>query len=1292
MNDKTLEQVNVEDGQRSHESTEVVKTDEDELGKDDHDRSKNIDVASNDLNDRDNTDKKESDKESNVRNNSAGQDSKRVGSVEKRIENIDQNTTINESFQNTDADKKEISNRTTETLATVIAENEPRSHESTQLDKIDEHELDKNNHNTSKSVDAECNELNDRDIIDKKESGKESDVSNTSTGQDSKRVGSGKIRNKSTDQGTTIIVSLPNIDADKNENTNSIPETLETVIAADKEINHESTRIDKTDGYDLSKDTHGRSKNVDVECSDRDSLDKNKFYKTDDHKECADGRDIRSDVREDELYIPDDVKSEEKNSSGESFSQERSDSEILKEVADVNQPSEKETEYESENIIEEVRIKDGKSTLVLYKVKEKSLLNVERNDSGDIELKHKIANNDRHKSNIQPLDGDINHNTSFENEGSVKRSEIKTETSKEARHIVDKHKQDDVVTSVSAELSSQCINSHHDVINSENSLETNAKPNKTEISKGDSYIQSVNHNGGININQDTQENTSIEKESLSKNNINNDQMNTGISNDDKIQEKSINDDKNEGEVHFDKGKNVNDEKTGNDHLGNEIKHNTHDINSKQELTSDSYSDDRNAVISDQEKTDDMAVIKDEPATKVNYQEDGESGFSEDEKSDVGYEGKGNGKKETKLEPGTDNTEQPERRKSKKGMTAETSIASDRMLSSQARMILLMEKTKQTNENYGKEHIKTIKLFEETRGVFSDLEFLRGKGRGLQFRENSSEENAEITEDKEEPQTAPQDQEQVGDVDTEQNKSEEPKTETDGKENEEPKAATKETNEVKPKKKKVKLAAVAPPKLSDERIRQIREMYWSNGQGNSETFELDGEEYFLDPNGELVKSIKFNASKKIDTRWDPNHPMFKKLQNKNKGLEIKGIVQSVKAAKPLKLKTNDISSSNVYVTEAKRIYPKGFEEDKNAKTENKKVKRLKSFKTKSVDIGNTGQEVNDSLTRIETNDTDNAIKKKLNRNASVPNKLGANDKHFSQETVEGDVNKRKLRKTKSVSSKIAESKNESNNDNETPEVGKKLRVKTSKYNNFVDSEKDNVSVTTAESSKENKTEVIKKKKKLKHKSNSSKEFEDDYAFLREQNEFSESTVKLDETEIIRNSKETVIKKHPKPAHKKSLPDLEFQTKDEQFNKCSTPSDQQDENNITNPNENDQQSDEITASRKKTIKKRIKKKRTSSNNLHALKIFQEAREDLPRDLSIIKDTNEDNSQKVPKVKKVPVEYSSSSSLVSGKSDMSMQTAVEIMQSRGRFYGNPAGRNGAFRGGAQKRTKRTPSIPAI
>jgi hypothetical protein len=292
---------------------------------------------------------------------------------------------------------------------------------------------------------------------------------------------------------------------------------------------------------------------------------------------------------------------------------------------------------------------------------------------------------------------------------------------------------------------------------------------------------------------------------------------------------------------------------------------------------------------------------------------------------------------------------------------------------------------------------------------------------------------------------------------------------------------------------------------------------------------------------------------------------------------------------------------------------------------------------------------------------------------VPNKLGANDKHFSQETVEGDVNKRKLRKTKSVSSKIAESKNESNNDNETPEVGKKLRVKTSKYNNFVDSEKDNVSVTTAESSKENKTVVIKKKKKLKHKSNSSKEFEDDYAFLREQNEFSESTVKLDETEIIRNSKETVIKKHPKPAHKKSLPDLEFQTKDEQFNKCSTPSDQQDENNITNPNENDQQSDEITASRKKTIKKRIKKKRTSSNNLHALKIFQEAREDLPRDLSIIKDTNEDNSHKVPKVKKVPVEYSSSSSFVSGKSDMSMQTAVEIMQSRGKFYGNPAGRNG-------------------
>ncbi|XP_060552174.1 myb-like protein X [Ruditapes philippinarum] len=49
INDKTLEKVNVEDGRRSHESTQVEKTDEDELSKDDHDRSKNIHVESNDL-------------------------------------------------------------------------------------------------------------------------------------------------------------------------------------------------------------------------------------------------------------------------------------------------------------------------------------------------------------------------------------------------------------------------------------------------------------------------------------------------------------------------------------------------------------------------------------------------------------------------------------------------------------------------------------------------------------------------------------------------------------------------------------------------------------------------------------------------------------------------------------------------------------------------------------------------------------------------------------------------------------------------------------------------------------------------------------------------------------------------------------------------------------------------------------------------------------------------------------------------------------------------------------------
>ena len=544
-----------------------------------------------------------------------------------------------------------------------------------------------------------------------------------------------------------------------------------------------------------------------------------------------------------------------------------------------------------------------------------------------------------------------------------------------------------------------------------------------------------------------------------------------------------------------------------------------------------------------------------------------------------------------------------------------------MLSSQARTLLLVEKAKQTNESYGKEHIKTIKLFEEARGVFSnDLEFWQGKGKRFHPREKSPEEKIE---EREECHTETKDQEQVEKDDETHKHDEEIVTEEIEKE---------VVKEVKPKK-KVKRAP--PTKLSDERLRQIREMYWNNCRSNGETFELDGEEYFLDPNGYLVKSIKFNASKKVDTRWDPGHPMFQKLRNKIKVPELKGIVQKINA--------NDISSSNVYVTEAKRIFPKAFEGDKTLKTENKKGKKIKM---KSVDISNTGPEDNDSLTRIESNEMGVPVKGNLKRYVSVPNKL-VNSTQPSDEKGEGNI--RKLRKAKSVSSKITYPNIDSVNGHED----KKLRTKTTKHDNFVEPKKDHGNDATGNTSKENKAVSVKKKKNIKYKkTDSSKEFEVDQAFLNDQYEFNEKTVKLEEVEIARQSKGAGFKTHSVTSHKDRLSTLEFQTQLDELNNNNTQNEQRDGSNITSPDEN-HFSDEMIASRKMKIKTKSKKKRKINNNgVNAVEISREARADQSR---------------VQRAKRIPVEFSRSSSFVSGKSDVSMQTAVEIMQSRGKFYSN-------------------------
>lgn len=92
----------------------------------------------------------------------------------------------------------------------------------------------------------------------------------------------------------------------------------------------------------------------------------------------------------------------------------------------------------------------------------------------------------------------------------------------------------------------------------------------------------------------------------------------------------------------------------------------------------------------------------------------------------------------------------------------------------------------------------------------------------------------------------------------------------------------------------------------------------------EPHEIDTE-----PNYELINDIKENASKKVDTHWTKDHPVYEKLksgQNRESDTERQKGLHSVRKGH---LYADDLPDSNEYVKEAKRIYPQGFALEKKA---------------------------------------------------------------------------------------------------------------------------------------------------------------------------------------------------------------------------------------------------------------------------------------------------------------------------------------------------------------------------
>ncbi|XP_045208940.2 uncharacterized protein LOC123560850 [Mercenaria mercenaria] len=1040
------------------------------------------------------------------------------------------------------------------------------------------------------------------------------------------------------------------------------------------------------------------------------------------------------------VNVDEDSNSGKKGSTPKRTSKTRENTRDLLNEADVNKMKE-EKDSDSEKVIEEVRIKDGNSTLVLYKVKEKSLLSLGENTDNidwnpqindgrcsptnkspesekplpreqNVKKVHVVINGDRLYDRRKSEDSGDNYDSASDNNDSV------TDTDQDDINYVRNDHSDITQTALTASLENDPVRNESNVLNSELLNETNDIADKTELCETSFEINGAEHDSNININKNSSWNKDISSGTLSQNTSNNDQPKEGQSNSDKIQEKSMNGYNSDGDDEFIRTENFENVET----LVQTMRGNTENDGHGFDLNVGHKSGvnlEGNAQITEKSEADDMAVRKEEQGLPERDSDDGESKHSGNERKTLEDE-------EMKKREINDNEmgEQASQSSSKKGMTAEewvnflreinrkkTNIPSEKMLSADARLIYLMEKAKKTNTDYGKEHVKTIILFEEFRGVFrKDLSFVNGIRK--QFPEDTSaEENTETQEkaDTQENDNTADEQEKVKESEENQEEKKEEK-----KEEIISKAPNVPYKEIKPKKKKVKQG----PKLSEESLQAIREKYWSKGQGNSETFELDGEEYFLDPNGDLVKAIKFNASKKIDTRWDPNHPMFKKMSNKNKASDMKGIKQIMKATKPSKIDTGDLPANNVYVEEAKRIYPQGFEDVAPKENKAKKVKKVvkHAAKTKSVDIGNTGQEDTGVLTKIETTDNDKPVKRKLKRYVSVPTKIGVNDNNLSGgalASVVEDTNKRKLRKVKSVSS---DSKTEAMNENEEITAlseGKKKRVRIIKQNNFVQLENDSTTESVVLANTENKTVVIKRKKMRKTKSVSDKEFEVDRAFLNEQKEFIEKTTKLNKAEKVALSNEGIIRKSNKPLHKNSIPELEFKSIDEESNlsESDTHSTQQNIDNVNQPDEEDIQADKMSLISRKRSKNANGKR--NKDHLNALKIFKEARDDLEKDLSIVNGTTGSPSQNGLRKK---LENGSKSSMaskksdvsgksdVSRKSDVSMSAAVDIVQSRSKFYNDPMSRGESKMKSdesldsirseqyKEKRAQRTPSVQAF
>lgn len=319
------------------------------------------------------------------------------------------------------------------------------------------------------------------------------------------------------------------------------------------------------------------------------------------------------------------------------------------------------------------------------------------------------------------------------------------------------------------------------------------------------------------------------------------------------------------------------------------------------------------------------------------------------------------------------------------------------LSPEARLIHLLKKA---NEEYGNEQTKTIDLLEETRkSLMNELNSIKFVEVTQETEENPEDYNKESC-------VAEAEAEHAGEKDhvNKWNVQDIPAHKQDDNEeiieNDIPNSL-----EIAYKGTRKNLQG---PNLTVEKLQEVREQYMSKDPNKSETVVLNGYKYYADQNSELVKSIKEKAVKKIDTRWDPGHPMFKRISNKRKSKipDTKRVAQALKNLRIANFKSGNIPENNAYTREAKRIYPRGFEDASinEIKEATRVHKRYRYSKPKSIDIETNGYGQGDALVTVERTDKGKSKSRSFKRIKNVPSSLGnsVSEDDVEKEGKEWDV--------------------------------------------------------------------------------------------------------------------------------------------------------------------------------------------------------------------------------------------------------------------------------------------------